>query len=203
MPYSSQVAVQCCSQVALQCRRIAAICAVLLLVAGCNNNRQQVEASAAATPSTPAPSSLAPDAAPAPHTLFPDPAVAKSEIHEALQRAKAQNKRVILDFGGNWCIDCKVLDIYFHDPQNKALLEDNFELVDVNIGHYDANTDIAARYGIPLQLGVPALVVLSPDGKVLMAQKHREFEKMRQVQSSDVTKFLNDWKPNHGARGGQ
>lgn len=134
--------------------------------------------------------------------LYPDPSVAKTQIHEALQRAKAQHKRVILDFGGNWCGDCKVLDIYFHDPANKALLEDNFELVDINIGRYDANTDIAEHYGIPLQRGVPALVILSPEGKVLLAQTHGEFESMRHLESSDLTKFLNDWKPTHsGARG--
>jgi thioredoxin 1 len=134
--------------------------------------------------------------------LYPDPSVAKSQIHEALQRARAQHKRVILDFGGNWCGDCKVLDIYFHDPANKALLEENFELVDINIGRYDANTDIAEHYGIPLKLGVPALVVLSPEGKVLLAQTHGEFEKMQRLQSSDLTKFLNDWKPKRtGARG--
>jgi thiol:disulfide interchange protein len=132
--------------------------------------------------------------------IYPDPSVAKTEIHQALERAKAQHKRVILDFGGNWCGDCQVLDIYFHDPANKSLLEENFELVDVNIGRYDANTDIADHYGIPLQRGVPALVILSPEGKVLLAQTHGEFEKMRTLQSSDLTKFLNDWKPTH--RGG-
>jgi thioredoxin 1 len=134
--------------------------------------------------------------------LYPDPSVAKSQIHEALARAKAQHKRVILDFGGNWCGDCKVLDIYLHDPANRSLLEENFELVEVNIGRYDANQDIADHYGIPLQRGVPALVILSPDGKVLLAQTHGEFEKMRTLQSSDLTKYLNDWKPtHHGARG--
>lgn len=135
--------------------------------------------------------------------IYPDPSVAKAQIHEALQRARAEHKRVILDFGGNWCGDCQVLDIYFHDPANKALLEDNFELVDINIGRFDANQDIAARYGIPLQRGVPALVVLSPEGKVLLAQTHGEFESMRHLQSSDLTKFLNEWKPNRGARGGR
>jgi thioredoxin 1 len=135
-------------------------------------------------------------------TIYPDPSVAKTEIHEALARAKAKHKRVILDFGGNWCGDCQVLDIYFHDPANKALLEDNFELVDVNIGRYDVNQDIAQRYGIPLQRGVPALVILSPEGKVLLAQTHGEFESMRHLESSDLTKFLNDWKPTRtGTRG--
>ena len=135
--------------------------------------------------------------------IYPDPSVAKTEIRDALARAKAQHKHVILDFGGNWCGDCQVLDIYFHDPANKALLEQNFELVDINIGRFDANQDIADRYGIPLQRGVPALVVLSSDGKVLLAQTHGEFESMRHLQSSDLTKFLNDWKPSRSARGGR
>jgi thiol:disulfide interchange protein len=136
--------------------------------------------------------------------IYPDPSLAKTQIHEALQRARAQHKRVILDFGGNWCGDCQVLDIYFHDPANKALLEENFELVDVNIGRFDANQEIADHYGIPLQKGVPALVVLSPEGKVLLAQTHGEFESMRRLQSSDLTRFLNDWKPDRSAaRGGR
>ncbi len=140
-------------------------------------------------------------------TIFPDPSVAKAEIQDALMRAKASHKRVILDFGGNWCGDCQVLDIYFHDPTNKPLLDANYELVEVNIGNNvtDANQDIAQRYGIPLKRGVPALVVLSSTGRVLYAQRNGEFEKMQRVQSSDVTKFLNDWKParsgmTHGSR---
>ena len=131
--------------------------------------------------------------------IYPDPSVAKSEIQAALARARAAHKRVILDFGGNWCGDCKVLNIYFHDQTNLPLLNANYELVDINIGRYDANQDIAAHYGIPLERGVPALVILSPQGKVLLAQTHGEFESMRHLQSSDLTKFLNDWKPTrHG-----
>ena len=97
--------------------------------------------------------------------IYPDPSVAKSEIQAALSRARAAHKRVILDFGGNWCGDCKVLNIYFHDQTNLPLLNANYELVDINIGRYDANQDIAARYGIPLERGVPALVILSRKAK--------------------------------------
>jgi thiol:disulfide interchange protein len=127
--------------------------------------------------------------------IYPDPSVAKTEIHAALERAKANHKNVILDFGADWCGDCKVLNIYFRDPANLPILNANYELVDVNIGNYDANLDIAAKYDLPIKTGVPILVVLSSSGKVLYATRNREFEKMTKVESSDVTKFLNDWKP--------
>jgi thiol-disulfide isomerase/thioredoxin len=136
--------------------------------------------------------------------IYPDPSVAKTEIRAALKRAEANHKNVILDFGGNWCGDCKVLNIYFRDPANLPLLNANYELVDVNIGNYDANLDIAAKYSLPIKTGVPILVVLSSSGKVLYATRNREFEKMTKLDSSDVTKFLNDWKPTlGGARGGR
>jgi thioredoxin 1 len=130
-----------------------------------------------------------------PRHIYSDSADAKVEIQQALTKARQEHKRVILDFGGNWCGDCQVLDIYFHDPSNVHLLNQYYELVDVNIGEYNRNLDVAQKYGIPLQKGVPALVVLSPAGRVVYAQTHGEFEKMQSMESRDVTEFLMKWRP--------
>lgn len=129
------------------------------------------------------------------HDIYPNNPDEKPQIREALVKAKAEHKRVLLDFGGNWCPDCHVLDIYFHQAPNDQLLNNNFVLVDVNIGRYDMNTDVAEKYGVPLKQGVPALCVLSPDGKVLHAQAAGEFRDMRHMEASSVTDFLNEWKP--------
>lgn len=127
--------------------------------------------------------------------IYPDPSQAKPDLAAALKTAAASHRRVIVDFGGNWCGDCQVLDMYFHNPENRPILESNYVLVHVNVGHYDANLDLAKRYGIPLEKGVPALVVLSDTGKVLLSQKSGEFEKMRTMESNSVTSFLVQWKP--------
>jgi thioredoxin 1 len=127
--------------------------------------------------------------------IYPDPAQAKPELAAALKQAAATHKRVLVDFGGNWCGDCQVLDIYFHNPENRPILDANYVLVHVNVGRYDANLDLAKRYGIRLEKGEPALVVLSDTGKVLYSQKSGEFEAMRRMQASSVTNFLVQWKP--------
>jgi hypothetical protein len=88
-----------------------------------------------------------------------------------------------------------VLDIYFHNPENRPILESNYVLVHVNVGHLDENVDIAERYGIPLNKGVPALAVLNSQGKLLYSQKSGEFEKMRNMEANSVTSFLVQWKP--------
>ena len=129
------------------------------------------------------------------HAIYDPAANAHTEIHDAVLEAEHQHKRIILDFGGNWCGDCKVLDYYFHQPPNVTLLSRNFILVDINIGEYDQNLDLAQQYGIPLKLGVPALAVLSSDGQLLYSQRNGEFEKMAHMAPSTVTDFLNRWKP--------
>jgi thioredoxin 1 len=134
-------------------------------------------------------------ARPSGRTIYPDPALARADIAAALKTASQSHKRVLLDFGGNWCGDCQVLDIYFHNPQNQPILDANFVLVHVNVGRYDANLDLAKKYGIPLEKGVPALVVLSDTGKLLYSQRGGEFEKMGRMEPSDVTHFLVQWKP--------
>lgn len=127
--------------------------------------------------------------------IYPEPPQASADLAAALKTAAAEHKRILLDFGGNWCGDCQVLDIYFHDPDNLPILNANFVLVHVNIGHMDENVDIAKRYGVPLDKGVPALAVLSEHGKLLYSQKQGEFEAMRRMQSTSVTSFLVQWRP--------
>ena len=127
--------------------------------------------------------------------IYPAPAQAKADLAAALKTAAATHKRVLIDFGGNWCGDCQVLDIYFHDPANRPILDANFVLVHVNIGRVDENLDIAKKYAVPLDKGVPALAVLSEKGTLLYSQKGGEFEAMRRMESSAVTSFLVQWKP--------
>jgi thiol:disulfide interchange protein len=126
--------------------------------------------------------------------LYSADADPKADIAAALKQAHHEHKRVILDFGGDWCGDCQVLDIYLHQEPNLDLFERNFVLVHVDIGHFDKNVDITEKYGVPLKKGVPALAVLDANGKVLYSQQAAEFGDMRYMQPTSVTEFLNRWK---------
>jgi ketosteroid isomerase-like protein len=130
--------------------------------------------------------------------LYPSGVNAHKEIAEAVETAATNHKRVMLVFGGNWCYDCHVLDEAFHLPEIAPTLNRNFVVVHVDIGEYDKNLDIAKKYEVPLERGVPAAAILESDGKLLFSQKNQEFEKARSLGPEDVLAFLNKWKP--GAR---
>jgi len=129
--------------------------------------------------------------------IYSATADAHTDIAQAIKTATTAHKHIILDFGGNWCGDCQVLDIYIHQQPNLSLLDDNYVLVHVDVGHYDKNLDLAAKYDIPLKRGVPALAVLDQHGRILYSQKNGEFESMRRMDPASVTDFLNQWKPKH------
>jgi thiol:disulfide interchange protein len=127
--------------------------------------------------------------------IYPLPAQAKVDLAAALKTAAAAHKRILLDFGGNWCGDCQVLDLYLHDAVNRPILEASFVLVHINIGHVDENLDLARQYGVPVEKGVPALAVLTEKGELLYSQKNGQFDSMRSMASAAVTEFLAQWKP--------
>jgi len=139
--------------------------------------------------------SVAPAARGAQPDIYPPPEQAAADLTAALKVAAARHRRVILDFGGNWCTDCHVLDGYMHDAVNQPLIDASFVVVHINIGQLDRNLDLAERYQIPLHKGVPALAVLDRHGKLLFSQTGGEFESMRRMQSSSLTEFLARWKP--------
>jgi thiol:disulfide interchange protein len=126
--------------------------------------------------------------------LYSAEADPKADIGAALKQARHEHKRVILAFGGDWCGDCQVLEIYLHQSPNLELFDKNFLLVHVDIGHKDKNLDIAQNYGVPIDQGVPALAVLDSNGNTLYSQKTGEFGDMRYMQPASVTDFLNKWK---------
>ena len=133
--------------------------------------------------------------------IYPAPAQARADLASALQAAALTHKRILLDFGVNWCGDCQTLDRYMRDATNLPLVESNYIHVLINTDSTNdhdpssANQDLANRYAIPLDKGVPALAVLNDKGELIYSQQNGEFGDMRHMKSLDLTAFLLRWKP--------
>lgn len=92
---------------------------------------------------------------------------ARTEIAAGAQRARASGKRLLIDFGGNWCSSCRQLAAVVALPEVRPWMARHFELVTVDIGRFDRNTDIAARFGIKLWAAPTILVVDPRNGRLL------------------------------------
>jgi thiol-disulfide isomerase/thioredoxin len=103
---------------------------------------------------------------------YDEQADASAAVDRALARAKANHKLVLIDLGGNWCGDCRILAATMDLPEMKAFLNRHYEVVSVDVGRFDKNLQVPARYGITERLeGVPALLVVDPrTGKQLVGR---------------------------------
>jgi len=98
---------------------------------------------------------------------YDEMANADAAVDAAFVRAKASGKRVLVDLGGNWCPDCRILAGVMALPEVKPFLEKHFEIVSVDVGRFDRNLQIPVRFRIAKLGGVPWLVIAKPDGTVL------------------------------------
>ncbi|WP_078657240.1 thioredoxin family protein [Kitasatospora aureofaciens] len=118
---------------------------------------------------------------------------AAADLKAALALSAGDQRPVLIDFGANWCPDCKVLDKLFRSEQVAPLLRDDYRVVAVDVGRFDHNLDLAAQY-VDLQLsGIPALVVLSPDGAVRTASNDGAFSNARSMSANTVAAYLKRW----------
>ena len=67
-------------------------------------------------------------------------------------------------------------------------------MIHVDIGRADKNLDLAKKYGIPLNKGVPAVAVLEYDGTLLHSQQNGEFEPARRLDAPVFVEFLKCWQ---------
>ena len=84
--------------------------------------------------------------------VYDEKANADQVVDAAMARAKKNHKLLLIDEGGNWCPDCVVLHNLMLVPAMQKFIDAHYEVALVDVGKFDRNPQIAARYGYPARL---------------------------------------------------
>jgi thiol:disulfide interchange protein len=118
-------------------------------------------------------------------------------LAEALQTARMENKRVLLDMGANWCSDSQgMFQLLTTNTPIRRMIQDHyvFTMVDVNKEGFKArNEKVVARLGNPISNGIPTLLVLDASGKVLNADPDERLTDSDHDQPAIVLAYLRKW----------
>ncbi len=94
---------------------------------------------------------------------YDEHADADKAVAAAKRQARAEHKLLLVDLGGDWCPDCRILAGTIETPTLKRFVDAHYVLVAVDVGRFDKNLQIPAHYGIHSRLeGVPSLLVVDP-----------------------------------------
>jgi thioredoxin-related protein len=127
-------------------------------------------------------------------TIYNPNANAKEDIANAVKQAKAENKQVLLQIGGNWCPWCIRLDGFMaQDAQIDSLLKADYVRVMVNYSKENKNEEVMKMLGNPQRFGFPVLVILNQDGMRLHTQDSWFLEKDKFYDKEKLMHFLMMW----------
>ena len=121
---------------------------------------------------------------------YNETADARLDIKQALNQPAAVKTPVIIVFGANWCGDCKMLDSAMKNGASAPLLSRDFKIVKVNVGHFDKNLDVAKAYGVPLQMGIPAVAIVSTNNQVVYVTREGELANARKMGDDGIYEFF-------------
>ena len=133
------------------------------------------------------------------HTPLPYPydetANADAAVATAKAKAKASGKLLLIDLGGNWCGDCRVLSGVMALPEVKRFLEKHYVEVAVDVGRFDTNLQIPAHYGITQRLeGVPSVLIVDPKtDKLLNRDRISALADARSMTPQALADWLAQW----------
>jgi thiol-disulfide isomerase/thioredoxin len=125
-----------------------------------------------------------------PDAPYDTAANADAQVDAAVARAKKDGKEVFIDLGGNWCAACRIMEL----PEMKTFLKAHYEMVSVDVGRFNKNLQIPARYGITTRLeGVPAFLIATPDGKLLNPGHVSAIQDARHMTPQALADWLAQW----------
>lgn len=120
------------------------------------------------------------------------------QIADALVIAKRDHKRVLLQFGANWCGWChKLHDLFKKDKETARELSYEYVVVLIDVDKVDGkqhNAAVIEKYGKPTKHGLPVLVILDEDGKPLITQETGSLEEGDHHDPAKVLAVLKKWK---------
>ena len=120
---------------------------------------------------------------------------AEKDIEMLVAKAKKENKNVMIQAGGNWCIWClRFNNFVMNDPKLKAIVDKNYEYYHLNYSPENKNEKVFAKYGNPGdKFGYPVFIILDSKGEVLHVQSSEILEEGKGYSRDRVSEFLNKW----------
>ena len=127
--------------------------------------------------------------------IYNPEADSKAEIQVAVKQAKAENKHVFIQIGGDWCSWCvKMHEFYTSDTEIDSIMNADYVRLLVYYNRREKiNEDLMKELGFPQRFGFPVLVILDENGVRLHTQDSRYLEAGEEYNRKYFINFLFDW----------
>lgn len=117
---------------------------------------------------------------------------ARATIAAAREHAMTDGKFLMVTFGANWCVDCRTLYHHLKSDDVRIFADDQLHFVNVDVGKFNRNRDVARELGVNLGRGIPVAVFFDPQGREIGNTNDGQLEPARFYSSKQILKFVRD-----------
>ena len=126
--------------------------------------------------------------------IYHPDANANAEVNNAVKKAAAEHKQILLMIGGNWCRWCKMFDKFQHTNTSvDSALNANYIFQHINYSKENKNTALLTEWAFPQRFGFPVFVVLNDKGQRIHTQNSAYLEEGEGYSPQKVIEFLDQW----------
>lgn len=129
-------------------------------------------------------------------SIYNPNADARADLAALIKKAAAENKHVMLQIGGNWCIWCRRLYKFIGEHPKLEEEQNRYYVVyHLNYSKENKNLDILKDLGFPQRFGFPVLVILDAKGNRLHTQNTGILEAADSYDEKKILDMLRQWSP--------
>jgi hypothetical protein len=89
-------------------------------------------------------------------------------------------------------MDCRNLHRRLKSEDVKQYTDDRFLFVNVDVGKFNQNADLANELGVTLSRGIPVAIFFDPEGQVIGTTNEGQLEPARRYTSKQILRFVRD-----------
>jgi thiol-disulfide isomerase/thioredoxin len=116
----------------------------------------------------------------------------EKDIQKFINKTINNSKQSIIIFGGNWCGDCRVLAGTFNLPTIKKFLDKHYEVLHIDVGRYEINMNLMEYFNIPIEEGVPRVLVFDKNNNLLNSSSTKEWTTARDRKQQEIFNYFQD-----------
>jgi len=90
------------------------------------------------------------------------------DIDDKLAKAKAEQKKLLLVLGAQWCHDSTGLAAKFSQSAMQTILTEHYQTLFIDVGYYQHGFDVVSRFNMPIYYGTPTVMIIDPDNEAII-----------------------------------